>query len=222
MGLIDDYEQQYSQLTAEATALIGRLSVASGGDKRQLIQNIDTLLQEAGETLEQIGLEIRDSDPGARPGLTYKLNCYNAELKRLQNEFTMAKSNKNTVNAGFDDDEYDDVNVTEDQKRRLLDNSERLERSGNQLTNAYRIAVETEEIGNSVLRDLENQRETLTRARGRLRDTDAELGRSGRLLNTMIMRHMRDKFVLIGIGAVFLLVICVSVYFSFTKKEKTH
>lgn len=32
MGLIDDYEQQYSQLTAEATALIGRLSVAIGGE----------------------------------------------------------------------------------------------------------------------------------------------------------------------------------------------
>lgn len=34
MGLIDDYEQQYSQLTAEATALIGRLAVASGGKKK--------------------------------------------------------------------------------------------------------------------------------------------------------------------------------------------
>lgn len=167
-------------------------------------------------------MEIRDSDPGARPGLTYKLNCYNAELKRLQNEFTMAKSNKNAVNAGFDDEDYDEVNVTEDQKRRLLDNSERLERSGNHLSNAYRVAVETEEIGNGVLRDLENQRETLTRARGRLRDTDSELGRSSRLLNTMVMRYMRDKFVLVAIGTVFLLVICVSIYFSLTKKEKTH
>lgn len=167
-------------------------------------------------------MEIRDSDPGARPGLTSKLNCYNAELKRLQNEFNMAKTNKNTVNAGFDDDDYDDISVSEDQKRRLLDNSERLERSGNHLTNAYRIAVETEEIGNGVLRDLENQRETLTRARGRLRDTDNELGRSSRLLNTMVMRYMRDKFVLVGIGAVFLLVICISIYFSLTKKEKTH
>lgn len=167
-------------------------------------------------------MEIRDSDPGVRPGLTSKLNCYNAELKRLQNEFNMAKTNKNTVNAGFDDDDYDDISVSEDQKRRLLDNSERLERSGNHLTNAYRIAVETEEIGNGVLRDLENQRETLTRARGRLRDTDNELGRSSRLLNTMVMRYMRDKFVLVGIGAVFLLVICISIYFSLTKKEKTH
>lgn len=32
MGLIEDYEQQYSQLTAEATALIGRLSLATAGE----------------------------------------------------------------------------------------------------------------------------------------------------------------------------------------------
>lgn len=32
MGLIDDYEQQYSQLTAEATAIISRLAVASTGE----------------------------------------------------------------------------------------------------------------------------------------------------------------------------------------------
>lgn len=134
----------------------------------------------------------------------------------------MAKNNRNPVNPGFEDEDYEDINATEDQKRRLLDNSERLERTGGHLSGAYRVAVETEEIGNSVLRDLENQRETLTRARGRLRDTDNELGRSSRLLNTMMMRYMRDKFVLVGIGLVFLLVIGVSIYFSLTKKEKTH
>lgn len=37
MGLIDDYEQQYSQLTAEATALIGRLAVATGGTLKFMI-----------------------------------------------------------------------------------------------------------------------------------------------------------------------------------------
>lgn len=213
--LIDDYEQQYSQITAEATSLIGRLSSAgSATEKHKLIEDIESQLEEANTILEQIGLEIRDCDATQRPGLTSKLNCYNAELKRLKQEFVKAKAGPSQY--AQDDDEFA---FGEDQRQRLLDNSERLERSGNHLSNAYRVAVETEEIGNSVLRDLENQRETLSRARSRLRDTDAELGRSSRLVNSMIMRHMREKLALYVIGVVFFLVICVSVYFTVTKKE---
>lgn len=177
-SLIDDYEQQYSQLTAEATSLIGRLGsitndVLDIDERRQLIQNTDQLLEEAGGILEQIGLEIRDCDPGQRPSLTSKLNCYGAELKRLKNEFQTTRNTRSSVvttnmgggNAYIDDDAY----FGEDQRQRLLDNSERLERTGNRLTNAYRVALETEEVGGSVLRDLVGQRETLTRARSRVR-----------------------------------------------------
>lgn len=220
-AVIEEYEQQYSQITAEATSLIGRLgssTTTSASERRELIQSTEQLLEEAGGILEQIGLEIRDCYPEHRPSLTAKLNCYSAELKRLKNEFQVTRTNKsNTAAAVFDDET---LSFGEDQRQRLLHNSERLERTGNHLSNAYRIAVETEEIGNSVLRDLENQRETLGRARSRLRETDAELGRSSRLLNTMIMRHMRDKFVLYIIGVLFILVICVSVYFSMTKSDK--
>lgn len=242
-SLIEDYEQQYSQITAEATSLIGRLgSATSTSEKRKLNEDIESQLEEANTILEQIGLEIRDCDPSQRPGLTSKLNCYNAELKRLKQEFVKAKATQSGANGGHLDNNDDDLyNFGEDQRQRLLDNSERLERTGNHLSNAYRIAVETEEIGAGVLRDLENQRETLTRARSRvkpfisiktyiltnfffqLRETDVELGRSSRLLNTMIMRHMRDKFALYLIGIVFAVVVCVSIYFSISKNEpKTH
>lgn len=51
--------------------------------------------------------------------------------------------------------------VTTEQKQRLLYTSERLNRSGIQLDNTYRITVETEEIGSQILTDLNRQRETM-------------------------------------------------------------
>lgn len=169
-SLIEDYEQQYSQITAEATSLIGRLGSSStftASERKELIKNVEQQLEEAGSILEQIELEIRECYPEHRPSLMSKLNCYSAELRRLKNEFQSAKSIKNNSNnSGFvDEDMY---SFGEDQRQRLLDNSERLERTGNHLSNAYRIAVETEEIGSAVLRDLENQRETLSRTRSRV------------------------------------------------------
>lgn len=167
--LIDDYEQQYSQITAEATSLIGRLKAVNGvSEKRKLAEDIESQLEEASTILEQIGLEIRDCDATQRPGLTSKLNCYNAELKRLRQEFVNSKSS-HSLSSQFGQEDDDVFTFGEDQRQRLLDNSERLERTGNHLSNAYRVAVETEEIGNSVLRDLEGQREVLTRARSRVR-----------------------------------------------------
>jgi hypothetical protein len=56
----------------------------------------------------------------------------------------------------------------DEQKQRLLDNTERVERTGRQLSAGYRIALETEEIGTEVLRDLHSQRETIQRTRSRV------------------------------------------------------
>lgn len=60
------------------------------------------------------------------------------------------------------------IRLNEEQKQRLLDNSEKLERAGNHLTTGYQILLETEEIGSQVLRDLSHQRETIQKSRSRV------------------------------------------------------
>lgn len=62
----------------------------------------------------------------------------------------------------------DGLSIKEEQRQRLLNNSERLERTGNQLLAGYRAVIETEEVGNQVLQDLAIQRETIQRARSRV------------------------------------------------------
>nr|CAD7258827.1 unnamed protein product [Timema shepardi] len=50
-----------------------------------------------------------------------------------------------------------------------------------------------------------------------LRETDAELGRSSRLLSGMIMRSIQHRFVLFGVAVVFIIVIVLGIYFTVTK-----
>jgi vesicle transport through interaction with t-SNAREs protein 1 len=65
----------------------------------------------------------------------------------LEEDYNKSKIKPNPLiiddSSSIDDFE---VGLGEDQKRRLLDNSERLERTGNRLEDGYRIAVETEEV----------------------------------------------------------------------------
>jgi vesicle transport through interaction with t-SNAREs protein 1 len=108
----------------------------------------------------------------------------------------------------------DSLGLGEDQKQRLLNNTERLEITGKRLEDAYRLTVETEQISTGVMQNLAEQRETIQRSRARLRETNAELNRSSRLMNNMIMRVMRDKFILYGIAGVFAVVVTLGIYFK--------
>lgn len=142
-----------------------------------------------------------------------RLKSYQAELRRLEEDYNKSKIKPNPLLID-DSSSIDDFDITEDQKRTLLDNSERLERTGNRIQEGYRIAVETEEIGTQVLQNLSQQRETIQRGRNRLREANADLGRSSRLMNTMIMRSIRDRFVLYIIGVVFFIGVSLTIYFS--------
>lgn len=215
-AILEEYEQQFGSLTAEITSYIGRLSTVSIDDRRNLIVEINLKIDEATELLEQMGLEINQNvDSSQRSSQQTRLKSYQAELRRLEEDYNKSKIKPNPllVDDSSSIDDFD-IGITEDQKRKLLDNSERLERTGNQLQEGYRIAIETEEIGTQVLQNLSNQRETIQRSRNRLRETNADLGRSSRLMNMMMMRGLRDKFALYIIGVVFVLAITLTIYLS--------
>ncbi|CAG00939.1 unnamed protein product, partial [Tetraodon nigroviridis] len=109
----------------------------------------------------------------------------------------------------------DDAGSSENQRAHLLDNTEKLERSSRRLQAGYQIAVETgynnqqslkggswarpEQVGQEVLANLHTDREKIQRARERrlspptlihpnrqLRETDANLGKSSRILTGML------------------------------------
>ncbi|KAL6268433.1 hypothetical protein P5V15_001569 [Pogonomyrmex californicus] len=213
-SLVDNYEQQYAVLTADITAKIGRIRVQSGGEKRAFIQDVDRQIEEAQELLEQMELEVRGMSGTARDRLRGRVESHRAELKRLTQEFQVAKKPKEDVTEITVEEPWDN-NVTEDQRKRLLDASERIERSGRTLQNGYRMALETEEIGSQVLKELHEQRETIQRSRGRLRETDAELGRGSRLLSGMIFRSLQQRVILAGVALVLIIVACIVIYYSF-------
>ncbi|CAG4988334.1 unnamed protein product [Colias eurytheme] len=192
--LIQSYEQQYSVLTADITAKIGRLKSGNDDDRDKLSREIQSNFEEANDLLEQLELEYRGSGAGSR------VAAYRAELQRVREEYRSVFNNSATYN--IDPDEYEDWSTVNEQRRKLLDNTERLERTGKNLTEGYRVVLETEQIGAAVLQDLHSQRETIQRSRGRLRETDATLSRSGRVAQSMLARALQTRLVL---GAVLVL-----------------
>ncbi|KAJ8915955.1 hypothetical protein NQ315_016631 [Exocentrus adspersus] len=166
--------------------------------------------------LEQMELEVREVESSKRQRCRTKLDCYRAELKRLTLDYIKARSVKQ--GALYDStEELSDIRLSSDQKQRLLDNSETIERTGRKLEEGYRVIVETEEIGTQVLRNLGDQRETIQRSRTRLREADEELSRSGRIMNSMIIRSLQQKVILFIVCACFIIAICLGIYLAHNK-----
>ncbi|CAH1246275.1 vesicle transport through interaction with t-SNAREs homolog 1A-like isoform X2 [Branchiostoma lanceolatum] len=211
-SLLDSYEQQYSNVTAEITNKIAKIAKLSGGEKRHMVTNVEKQMEEAKELLEQMDLEVRDIPSKERQKYATRLKSYKTELGKLEKDF------KAKLRGGAGSREEllgpDDPSHSEDQRTRLLDNTERMERSGRKLEAGYRMAVETEQVGADILDNLHQDREKIQRSKDRLRETDSDLGKSSRILSAMMRRIIQNRVVLFVVIAVMILVIALTIYFS--------
>ncbi|KHN87741.1 Vesicle transport through interaction with t-SNAREs -like protein 1A [Toxocara canis] len=71
-----------------------------------------------------------------------------------------------------------------------------------------------DKIGAEVLGDLSSQRETISRARDRLREADSDLNRSHKVLSQMIRRVIQNRLLLLVIAVLLLFSLVFIIYRS--------
>ncbi|XP_069095479.1 vesicle transport through interaction with t-SNAREs homolog 1A isoform X1 [Pleurodeles waltl] len=184
----EGYEQDYSVLSAEITGRIARIPKLAADEKKQMVAQVEKQLEEAKELLEQMDLEVREIPAPSRAMYGARMRSYKQELSKLEVDFKRSR-------IAYSDEVRnellgDDGNSSESQRAHLLDNTERLERSSRRLEAGYQIAVETEQIGQDILENLNHDREKIQRARERLRETDTNLGKSSRILTGMLRSNI--------------------------------
>ncbi|KAF4085059.1 hypothetical protein AMELA_G00112810 [Ameiurus melas] len=213
------YEQEFGTLTAELTNKIGRIPKLGGEDKTQLVLNVDKQLEEVRELLEQMDLEVREIPIQSRAMYNSRLKSYKQEVEKLEKDFKRSRIaySDEVRNELLGDDggssESQLIKLREE-RAHLLDNTERLERSSRRLETGYQIAVETEQIGQEILSNLHTDREKIQRSRERLRETDANLGKSSRVLSGMLRRVIQNRILIFILGAILLLSIVLAIYFN--------
>ncbi|KAM3849267.1 vesicle transport through interaction with t-SNAREs homolog 1A [Diretmus argenteus] len=198
------YEQDFGTLTAEVTNKIGRIPKLSGEEKTQLVLNVDKQLEEVRELLEQMDLEVREIPIQSRAMYNSRLKSYKQEMEKLEKDFKRSRIaySDEVRNELLGDDASSSENQLiklREERAHLLDNTEKLERSSRRLEAGYQIAVETgtysvlglgrDGVGRGfkiVLGMSERQQIVLLICE--LRETDANLGKSSRILTGMLRR----------------------------------
>ncbi|XP_023695391.1 vesicle transport through interaction with t-SNAREs homolog 1A isoform X1 [Paramormyrops kingsleyae] len=216
----ETYEQDFATLTAEITSKIGRIPKLAGEEKTQLVLNVDKKLEEVRELLEQMDLEVREMPAQSRGMYNSRLKSYKQEMDKLEKDFKRSRiaysdEVRNELLEGEGASSENQLIKLREERAHLLDNTERLERSSRRLEAGYQIAVETEQVGQEILANLHSDREKIQRSRDRLRETDANLGKSSRILTGMLRRVIQNRILIFVLGAVILLTIVLAVYFNF-------
>ncbi|XP_060624395.1 vesicle transport through interaction with t-SNAREs homolog 1A isoform X1 [Anolis sagrei] len=215
----EGYEQDFSVLSAEITNRIGKVPKLLGDEKRQMVSNVEKQLEEARELLEQMELEVREIPPQSRAMYSSRMRSYKQEMEKLEADFKrsrIAYSDEVRNDLLGDDGNSSEIQLIKlrEERAHLLDNTERLERSSRRLEAGYQIAVETEQIGQDILENLSHDREKIQRARERLRETDANLGKSSRILTGMIRRVIQNRILVVILGIIVFLAVVMIVYFT--------
>uniref|UniRef100_A0ABI7W1N2 t-SNARE coiled-coil homology domain-containing protein n=1 Tax=Felis catus TaxID=9685 RepID=A0ABI7W1N2_FELCA len=179
--------------------------------------SLDSLL------LEQMDLEVREIPPQSRGMYSNRMRSYKQEMGKLETDFKRSR-------IAYSDEVRnellgDDGNSSENQliklreeRAHLLDNTERLERSSRRLEAGYQIAVETEQIGQEMLENLSHDREKIQRARERLRETDANLGKSSRVLTGMLRRIIQNRILVVILAIILVVTILMAITFSVRRR----
>lgn len=212
--LFNHYEQQFGNVSAEITARICKIPNLHGSAKKSAVSDVERCFDEARELIEQMELEAREVTGEEKVKLANRLKAYSNEMKRFDQDLKKAR-------VAFSDQEGrnellggEDSHSSEDQRARLLDNTERVDRSGRQLEEGYRMCVETEQIGVDIMNDLHRDREVIERARDRTRATDKNLSKSSRILTGMMRRIIQNRIIMAVICLAILGVIGLVIYYA--------
>ncbi|XP_054839326.1 vesicle transport through interaction with t-SNAREs homolog 1A isoform X1 [Eublepharis macularius] len=215
----EGYEQDFAVLTAEITNRIGKVPKLLGDEKKQMVSNVEKHLEEARELLEQMELEVREIPPQSRGMYSSRMRSYKQEMEKLEVDFKrsrIAYSDEVRNELLGDDGNSSEIQLIKlrEERAHLLDNTERLERSSRRLEAGYQIAVETEQIGQEMLENLSHDREKIQRARERLRETDANLGKSSRILTGMLRRIIQNRILIVILGIIVIFAVLMVIIFS--------
>lgn len=215
-AVFDGYERQYCELSANLTKKCTSASLLNGEQKKQKLSEVKTGLDEAESLIRKMDLEARSLQPSIKANLLAKLREYKSDLNNLKREVKKASSidSQTARDELLESGMSDTLMASADQRGRLLMSTERLNQSSERIKESRRTVLETEELGVSILQDLHQQRQTLLHAHDTLHGVDDNIGKSRKLLTSMVRRMNRNKWIIGGLIGVLIIAIILISYFK--------
>ncbi|TFK28842.1 vesicle transport v-snare protein vti1 [Coprinopsis marcescibilis] len=194
-ALFESYEQEFKQLVE---VIDGRLASIidqddiKADDRKSSLRRVEMELEEADEMVSQMDLELQSIPQPTRPKYQIRLKEAKNNLLRCKKSLTsaraaVARSDLLASKAGSFTPSDDPYGSSSDRSR-LLAGVSTLENGSKRLEESQRLAIETENQGAEILRDLRSQREQIENSRDTLHRADVVIDKASSTLKQMVRR----------------------------------
>ncbi|CAD6565410.1 MAG: hypothetical protein TREMPRED_001166 [Tremellales sp. Tagirdzhanova-0007] len=226
-ALFENYDEDFKQLlTSLKGKLEGDIKALKGEQRKAALKKVGEELEEAEEIIAQMDVELPSMPASIRQNYQGRLAASKAGVEKVKKTLKDIRSDSQRSDLlsgpGFPDgdDPYSDEPSGFNARTRLLQGTETLEDGSRRLDNARRIALETEDVGAGILRNLRGQREQIEHTRDTLVQADLSIDRAAGTLKKMIFKMFQQKFLSAGIIAV--LIVLIDMLSSYRKLSRTY
>ena len=214
--IFESYEREFCEFSSSIhRGVDGVKSAADGTTRGRHAKAIEADVAECEALVRRMDLEARSvSDPAVKTPMLNKLRDYKSELAKLKRDAREASAK------AAETDARDELLNTAERgnaagasdggmsgRGQAMETTERLARTGERIKDSRRSLLETEDLGVSILQDLQGQRETIERSREALHGADDTIGRSRKILSNMSRRAQANKFAFYGVSALLFIAI---------------
>mmetsp|Transcript_9519 Transcript_9519/g.19480 ORF Transcript_9519/g.19480 Transcript_9519/m.19480 type:complete len:235 (+) Transcript_9519:60-764(+) len=194
-------------------------SVVASGSLSHL-DHAEESLEEASAILASMDLQMHTLPEPKKREAERMLRVYRADLDQLRGEM---RTTRLAVQRKTKDDEREELlpaNAVQSlqERSKLVDATQRLQRTTDRIHDSRRMAAETEMVGANLLEDLGFQRTTISRTRDNLGTMDDVLTQGRGFIDSMARRNWINRIVLNGLGAVAILACLFVIVSKFWKK----
>lgn len=206
------YEESFLNSSRIVTRNITQLSGTRGKDDAicSISVDIEFEIDDAEAYVVAMESEFRSMPSADKRSAQQKINGYKEEIKQLKDHFKRTKDEADALA----------LKTGSSSRQRLLKNQEKLDKSTATLEKSRMIIAQTDEIGNEVINNMENQKEQLVGAAAKVDETRGYTSDAKDVLTAMANRALRHTACVALVIIILLGLNVITIYFAFVDKNK--
>ncbi|TEB19306.1 vesicle transport v-snare protein vti1 [Coprinellus micaceus] len=227
--LFDSYEQDFLHIIGGVRQkLEGDARNSVGEQRKAALRKVEIELDEADDIVSQLETEIQGIPKSIQGVYTTRLKQARSDLnkyKKLSKDLHSQAARSDLLGAyspgrgsGRGTPSSDDPYGERSDRERLLTGTEILGDGSRRLQESTSLALQTEAHGAEILTTLRGQREQIENSRDMLDTADRHIDRASGTMTKMIRQMYKQRVILGGIAAFFVILIITILYFKLVRR----
>ena len=184
-------------------------------NKSFLLEENDKLIEEQKKLLRQMDVELSSLTNNDYYGqFKEKISSFKKNLDSNKKKLNDLYSKEELKNSSFMNENY----LLSEKNSILLNREKYMFQQNEKLQQVRRSLTSTEEMGNDIMVNMDNQTKSMKNLSGKLKNMYNNLRESNNILNKMKSRTKKNKRLIMNLGAIFILVLIGIITFKLYKR----